>query len=145
MTKPIFLLIPDPQYLVSEEDLEEPAVAVAGESGPSPYPLPTARQPTSHPKDVIFVERKGTYTCFNWQMSSTTLCQSTGTIIVFWFVCVSVCVDGRGFIARRKSQQEESSGVRRDEEGALQRERDISSAEFALVGKDNLLVRIHSV
>ena len=78
-------------------------------------------------------------------MSSTTPCQSTDTIIVFWFVCVSMCVDGRGFIARRKSQQEESSGVRRDEEGALQRERDISSAEFALVGEDNLLVSIHSV
>ena len=53
-------------------------------------------------------------------------------------VCVCVCVDGRGFITRRKSQQEESTGVRRDEEGAQERERDISSAEFAVVGRENL-------
>lgn len=55
------LLIPDPQYLVSGEDLEGPDDdAMANESGPTPYPLPIVRQVTSHPRDVIFVERKGT-------------------------------------------------------------------------------------
>ena len=52
-------------------------------------------------------------------------------------MCVCVCIDGRGFITRRKSQQEESTGARRDEEGAREGERDISSAEFALVSEEN--------
>ena len=57
-------IAPDPQFLVSEEDIEEevdgPITRLHTSLVTSSHPHPTT---ASHSKEVIFVERKGQYDC----------------------------------------------------------------------------------
>lgn len=55
---PFSLIVPDPQFLVSEEDIEEDVDGPTTRLHPSSHPH-THPTTTSHSKGVIFVERRG--------------------------------------------------------------------------------------
>ena len=55
---PSSLIVPDPQFLVSEEDIEEDVDGPTTRLHPSSHPH-THPTTTSHSKGVIFVERRG--------------------------------------------------------------------------------------
>ena len=83
---PSSITAPDPQFLVSEEDIEEDVDGPATRLHPSSHPH-THPTTTSHSKGVIFVERRGEYSFMIWKpYSSGTSVSRTNCSLTMPFV-----------------------------------------------------------